>query len=202
MWSAPGSESRKRLGSLGIPDTVSAMAREISAGGIVLREISGVWHVALIEPQKSEPQKENPKPVKTPRKRSRVVFALPKGLVDAGEKPQATAVREVREETGIVAEPVTKLADNKYVYVRTWGDGKRVFKIVSFYLMHYVSGEIDNLPAAMRIEVKRALWVPLADATRQLAYSNERKVLRLAQDYLETHRLPPETSRKLKERLL
>src|SRR5258708_29200261 len=93
MWNAPGSASRKRLGSLGIPDTVSAMAREISAGGVVLREISGVWYVALIEPQKSEPQKENPKPVKTPRKRSRAVFALPKGLVDAGEKPQATAVR-------------------------------------------------------------------------------------------------------------
>src|SRR5216683_3994481 len=60
MWNAPGSESRKRLGSLGIPDTVSAMAREISAGGVVLREISGVWHVALIEPQKNEPQKSEP----------------------------------------------------------------------------------------------------------------------------------------------
>jgi 8-oxo-dGTP pyrophosphatase MutT (NUDIX family) len=166
------------------------MAREISAGGVVLRQISGVWQVALIEPQKNEPQKENPKPArnpaKTPRKRSRAVLTLPKGLVDPGEKPQAAAIREVREETGIVAEPVTKLCDNKYVYVRKWGDGERVFKIVSFYLMRYVSGEIDNLTSDMRIEVKRALWVPLADATSQLAYSNERKVLRQAQDYLET----------------
>jgi 8-oxo-dGTP pyrophosphatase MutT (NUDIX family) len=222
MWSAPGSESSKRLGSSGIPDTVwlvwgrvsdpskpnaarqlaeawqlaihcklSTMPREISAGGVVLRQVSGVWHVALIEPQKSEPQRETPKPAtaKTPRKRSRAVFALPKGLVDPGEKPQAAAVREVREETGIGAEPVTKLSDNKYVYVRTWGDGKRVFKIVSFYLMRYVSGEIDNLTSDMRIEVKQALWVPLADAPRQLAYSNERKVLRQAQDYLESHGL-------------
>jgi 8-oxo-dGTP pyrophosphatase MutT (NUDIX family) len=169
------------------------MPREISAGGVVLRQISGVWQVALIQPQKDEPQKERPKPApkpaKKPRKRSRAVLALPKGLVDPGEKPQAAAVREVQEETGIVAEPVTKLSDNKYVYVRQWGDGKRVFKIVSFYLMRYVSGEIDNLTADMRIEVKRALWVPLADATRQLAYSNERKVLRQAQDYLETQGL-------------
>ena len=164
------------------------MPREISAGGVVLRQISGIWHVALIEPQKSEPQKEAPKPVKTPRNRSRAVLALPKGLVDPGEKPQAAALREVREETGIVAEPVTKLSDNKYVYVRSWGDGKRVFKIVSFYLMRYVSGEIDNLTSDMRIEVKRAVWVSLADAARQLAYSNERKVLRQAQDYLETQR--------------
>ena len=191
MWNAPGSESSKRLGTLGIPDNVpvkvSAMAREISAGGVALRQISGVWHVALIEPQKDEPQKETPKPAtaKTPRKGKRAVLALPKGLVDPGEKPQAAAVREVREETGIVAEPVTKLSDNKYVYVRTWGDGKRVFKIVSFYLMRYVSGEIDDLTSDMRIEVKRALWVPLADAASQLAYNNERKVLRQAQDYLE-----------------
>jgi 8-oxo-dGTP pyrophosphatase MutT (NUDIX family) len=188
MWNAPGSESSKRLGSWGIPDILSAMAREISAGGVVLRQISGVWQVALIEPQK-ENSKPAPKPAKTPRKRSRARLTLPKGLVDAGEKPQAAAVREVQEETGIVAEPVTKLCDNKYVYVRSWGDGARVFKIVSFYLMRYVSGEIDVLTSDMRIEVKRALWVPLADAARQLAYSNERKVLRQAQEYVETRGL-------------
>jgi hypothetical protein len=62
---------------------------------------------------------------------------------------------------------------------------------VSFYLMRYVSGEIDDLAAEMRIEVKRALWVPLADARKQLAYSNERKVLRQAQEYLETQGLEP-----------
>ena len=172
------------------------MEREISAGGVVLQQISGVWRVALIEPRKDEPQINEPqteslKPAssKTPRKRSRAMLTLPKGLVDAGEKPQAAAAREVLEETGLIAEPVTKLADNKYVYVRTWGDGKRVFKIVSFYLMRYVSGEIDNLASDMRIEVKRALWVPLTDAAGQLAYSNERKVLRQAEDYLQNHGL-------------
>jgi 8-oxo-dGTP pyrophosphatase MutT (NUDIX family) len=160
------------------------MPREISAGGVVLRRISGVWHVALIEPQK-----EKPEPAKSPRKRTRAVLTLPKGLVDPGEKPQAAAMREVQEETGIVADTVTKLSDSKYVYVRTWGDGERVFKIVSFYLMRYVSGEIDNVKADMRIEVKRAAWVPLTEAGRQLAYGNERKVLRQAQDYLETNPL-------------
>jgi len=194
MWSARGSESSKRLASSRIPDTVSAkvsvMPREISAGGVVLREISGVWHVALIEPRKDELPKENSKaaPAKAPRKSS-AVFALPKGLIDAGEKPQAAAVREVLEETGLTAELIAKLSDNKYVYVRSWGDGERVFKIVTFYLMRYVSGEIDSLASDMRVEVKKALWVPLADAARQLAYSNERKVLRQAQDYLDTHPL-------------
>jgi 8-oxo-dGTP pyrophosphatase MutT (NUDIX family) len=163
------------------------MAREISAGGVVLREVDGVWHVALIEPRK-----ESPNPAKSPRTRTRAVLALPKGLVDPGEKPMATAVREVKEETGILAEPVTKLVDIKYVYVRTWGDGERVFKIVSFYLLRYVSGEIDDIAPEMRIEVKRALWAPIEEAERQLAYSNERKVLHQAQDYLEAHGLAAE----------
>src|SRR5580698_10007960 len=182
MWNTRGGAFSKRAS---IPDNVSSMPREISAGGVVLREISGVWHVALIEPQKSEPHTGGSRAAKAPRKRSRAVLGLPKGLVDAGEKPQAAAIREVQEETGIIAEPVTKLADNKYVYVRTWGDGERVFKIVSFYLMRYVSGDIDNLAQEMRIEVKRALWVPLSEAGRQIAYSNERKVLREAEEYVK-----------------
>ena len=45
--------------------------------------------------------------------------------------------------------------------------------------------QIDDLAADMRIEVVRAVWIPLTDAAKQLAYSNERKVLRQAQDYLE-----------------
>jgi len=149
--------------------------------------MDGIWNVALIEPQK-----EDPTPAKSPRTRTRTVFALPKGLVDPGEKPLETALREVKEETGISAEPVTKLADIKYVYVRTWGDGERVFKVVSFYLLRYVSGEIDDLTRDMRIEVKRALWVPLDVAMRQLAYSGERGALRQAQGYLEDHGIAPE----------
>jgi 8-oxo-dGTP pyrophosphatase MutT (NUDIX family) len=160
------------------------MIREISSGGVVLREIDGSWHVALIEPQKEGLERE------TGRNRH-AVLCLPKGLVDAGEKPEETAVREVLEETGIVAQIVTKLIDTKYVYVRTWGDGERVFKIVSFYLMKYVSGEIDDVTPEMRIEVNRALWIPLAEASKQMAYSGERKVLALAQKHVQNHGFSP-----------
>ncbi|MFZ3266680.1 MAG: NUDIX domain-containing protein [Terriglobales bacterium] len=160
------------------------MMREISAGGVVLREIARIWYVALIEPQK---EALPPAKAKAPRQRVSAVLCLPKGLVDKGEKAEAAAIREVFEETGIVAEKVTKLVDLKYVYVRTWGDGERVFKIVSFYLMRYLSGEIDDVTPEMRVEVNRALWVPLADATKQMAYSGERKVVLQAQEYLEAH---------------
>jgi len=146
---------------------------------VVIRPIDGVWHVALIEPRK-----DGPVSGKTLRNSSRAMFALPKGLVDPGESPEATALREVKEETGVVGELVTKLTDIRYVYTRTWGDHERVFKIVSFYLLRYVSGEIDNLVPEMRTEVKRALWVPLEKAASQLAYGNERKVVRQSEQFL------------------
>lgn len=160
------------------------MAREISAGGVVVKEIAGAWQIALIEPRKEDSPTSS-----SPKRKSKSVLALPKGLVDPGEKAAQTAVREVREETGINGIIVTKLGDTKYVYVRTWGDGERVFKIVSFYLLRYESGDIDDIEPDMRIEVKRALWVPLADAVNQLAYSNEKKIVRLAEEHLKLHGL-------------
>src|SRR5690348_11480884 len=102
------------------------MAREVSAGGVVVRKLSGVWHLAAIHPRREEGAKS--------------ALALPKGLVDPGEKPEQTAVREVKEETALDAELIAKLGDVRYVYVRTWGDGERVFKIVSFYLLRYTGG--------------------------------------------------------------
>jgi hypothetical protein len=73
------------------------------------------------------------------------------------------------------------------MYVRTWGDNQRVFKIVSFYLLRYESGNIDDVSPAMRIEVKKAQWIPLEGAERRLAYRGERDVIRLAREYLDSH---------------
>ncbi len=164
------------------PVNLGAMVREISAGGVVVQRAGEGWQMAVIEPQ-TEASSARPG-----RKAARkVVLALPKGLVDPGEKSEQTALREVREETGLTATPITKLADIKYVYVRSWGDGQRVFKIVSFYLFRYQSGQIDDVSREMRVEVKRALWIPLEDAPLKLAYRGERDVVRRAQQYLQSH---------------
>jgi hypothetical protein len=85
---------------------------------------------------------------------------------------------------------VTKLGDTKYAYVRSWGDRERVFKIVSFYLFRYQSGQIDEIAPEMRIEVRRALWIPLADAVTGLAYRGEKDMVRRAQAYLKAHPEP------------
>ena len=139
----------------------------------------------MIEPQREEVSTS--RSAKSDKKRHKQVLALPKGLVGPGEKAEQAALREVREETGISGTNLAKLTDIKYVYVRTWGDGQRVFKIVSFYLLRYDSGTIDEIAPAMRVEVKQALWIPLEEAERRLTYRGEREVIRLAQKYLESH---------------
>jgi 8-oxo-dGTP pyrophosphatase MutT (NUDIX family) len=158
------------------------MEREISAGGVVVRQSTPGWNLAVIEPRK-EPSAATSKG----KRWQKLLLALPKGLVDAGEKPEQTAVREVAEETGLTAALVVKLGDIKYVYLRSWGDRQRVFKIVSFYLLRYEAGTIDEIATDMRIEVKQALWIPLAGAELKLAYKGEKDMVLRAQKYLQEH---------------
>jgi len=162
------------------------MVREISAGGVVIRNRDEAWWMAVIEPAGETDRGVEDQSGPAIRK-TKPVLALPKGLVDAGEKPIETALREVHEETGVTAELVTKLGDIKYVYSRTWGDGERVFKIVSFYLMRYRSGRIDQIAPEMRIEVARARWVRLDDAPKLLAYKGEKQMARRALEYVMEH---------------
>jgi 8-oxo-dGTP pyrophosphatase MutT (NUDIX family) len=161
------------------------VVREFSAGGVVLRKMRGRWFLAVIEPHMTRPKKSL-KRSNSPPKQAALV-ALPKGAIDKGEKPEQTAVREVSEETGVEANLVTKLADIKYYYVRNWGDGARVFKIVSFYLLLYRSGRMGNISPEMRIEVQNAYWLPLEDASNTLSYAGERTVAQSALRYLKTH---------------
>lgn len=164
------------------------MVREISAGGIVTRMQDGEWWVAVIELPKASQQAADSSTLAA--KQPKPVLALPKGLVDPGEKPIETAPREVYEETGLTADVITKLGDIKYVYTRTWAGGERVFKIVSFYLMRYRTGHIDDITPEMRIEVGRAFWIKLEEALHVLAYKGEKQMARKAMQYLNEH---PET---------
>lgn len=141
----------------------------------MLRKMGARWCLAAIHPRRDN---DNP---------GKQALALPKGLVDPGEKPEQTALREVREETGLTAELVTKLGDVRYVYTRTWGDRARVFKIVSFYLFRYVGGEIGNIAPEMLHEVAEAKWISLDEAARQLSYKGEREMIERAQKYVAEH---------------
>jgi 8-oxo-dGTP pyrophosphatase MutT (NUDIX family) len=133
------------------------MRREFSAGGVLVRRRSGDWVMAAIRPGGKEPG----------------VWALPKGIIGPGEKPEETALREVAEETGVEARLVGKLGDIRYVY--TWA-GERVFKVVSFYLLRYSRGRLGDLPPATAHEVAEVRWLLLEEAPQLLAYKGEREM--------------------------
>jgi 8-oxo-dGTP pyrophosphatase MutT (NUDIX family) len=133
--------------------------REFSAGGVLVRTVRGRQMVAAIRP----------------RGKPRGLWALPKGQIDEGESAAETAVREVREETGVSGRLVEKLGDIRYVYTRPRG-GERVFKVVSFFLLRAGRGRIGEIDDEMRVEVDEARWLPLDEAPRLLAYGGERQM--------------------------
>lgn len=132
---------------------------EISAGGVVFRRTdTGAVEVVLVA---------------TPGGR----WALPKGLVDRGESLEATALREVREETGLEAEVVERLDPIEYWYWWEEGGQKvRHHKKVYFFLMACRGGDV----AFHDQEVEEARWFPIEEAVRQASHRTERQVLQQA----------------------
>jgi 8-oxo-dGTP pyrophosphatase MutT (NUDIX family) len=138
------------------PDARPPLEREFSAGGVVVRRMRGRAFVAAV------------------RVKDGTVLALPKGHIDPGETGPEAALREVREETGLEARLVEKLGDVRYWYTR---GGRRVLKVVSFFLLAYRSGSVRDY---QREEVDGAEWVPLDDAPRLLAYRGEKQMAEAA----------------------
>ncbi len=141
------------------------MRREFSAGGVLVRRAEAGWEFAAIRPAG--------KPVG--------LWALPKGNIGDGERAPETAVREVEEETGARGRLAEKLGDVRYVY--TWA-GERIFKVVTFFLVHYESGELGELPAQTAHEVAEVRWLPLGEAPTLLAYRGERDMAKRAIELL------------------
>jgi 8-oxo-dGTP pyrophosphatase MutT (NUDIX family) len=146
--------------SLGIRVPVK---EQVSAGGVVFRGDKGSVEVVIVSVGGQNR------------------WQLPKGLVDDGENPEITAVREAREEGGVSSEVVQLIETIEYWYAGL-DNGIRVrfHKRVHFYLLRYLSGDTKEHDW----EVNEARWVPIDDATSQLAFDNERRIMEQARQLI------------------
>jgi 8-oxo-dGTP pyrophosphatase MutT (NUDIX family) len=136
---------------------------QISAGGVVYRGDAGSAEVVIVAVGGDNR------------------WQLPKGLVEKGENPEVTAVREAREEGGVTSEVVQHLETIEYWYVGLDGGLRvRFHKRVHFYLLRYVSGDTKDHDW----EVNEARWVPVEDAASQLTFDNERLVMKRAAELI------------------
>jgi 8-oxo-dGTP pyrophosphatase MutT (NUDIX family) len=130
---------------------------EFSAGGVIVRDAR---EVAVVVPTRRAADRSK-------------VLALPKGHPDDGESPVEAAAREVREEAGVSGELIEKLGDVRYWYQRS---GRRILKVVSFYLFDYREGDVADHDD----EIERASWMPLEEAAHALTYRGEREMVQRA----------------------
>jgi 8-oxo-dGTP pyrophosphatase MutT (NUDIX family) len=136
---------------------------QVSAGGVAFRWWDSVPEIAIVS------------------MKPKLRWQLPKGIVDPGETPEITAVREVREEAGIETKLLDLIETIEYWYRSTkYGKPVRFHKFVHFYLLEYVSGDVSNHDH----EVEEARWVSFEAAIEMLAFKGERDIVEKARDVI------------------
>jgi len=135
--------------------------RHTSSGGVIFRVSDKDTEVALIAVK------------------NKTVWCLPKGAIDKNEGPQAAAIREVREETGLSGKVIDKIGDISYWYFLKQENAK-IYKKVYFYLLRYTTGSTDKHDW----EVDEARWFSIDEAIQRLTYKGEKEILRKAKEMI------------------
>lgn len=138
----------------------SGRRNAVSAGGVVFRRGDDGIELVLVS------------------RRSPRLFALPKGTPDAGETLEQTATREVREETGLEPAVLGEIGQVRYTFLDS--DGTRVDKVVHFFLMEAVGGDI----AEHDHEFDDVAWYHLGEAERLLTHRNQMHILHRASELI------------------
>jgi 8-oxo-dGTP pyrophosphatase MutT (NUDIX family) len=108
-------------------------------------------------------------------------WQLPKGALKKGETEEQAALREVREETGLLTEVVERIDAIQYwFYAGTGSNRIRFFKTVHFFLLRYVAGDVGEHDQ----EVNEARWVEIGAAVEMLSFESEKKIVRQARELI------------------
>lgn len=135
---------------------------QTSSGGVIYKRENNVPEIALIAVKGGD------------------VWCLPKGIIEKGEQPDQTAVREVREETGLHGSIISKIGDISYWYYLR-DENAKCRKTVHFYLMEYISGNVKD----HNFEVDDVSWFPLNEAMMKVSYKGDREIVTKAKEMIE-----------------
>lgn len=101
-------------------------------------------------------------------------WVLPKGKVEQGEKHEETALREVREESGVIAGILDYLGEMHYTYTGSFHHGETIHKIVYWYLM---KAESEGIVPQNEEGFVEGRYFPLDKVTSMAKYNDERKII-------------------------
>jgi 8-oxo-dGTP diphosphatase len=140
---------------------VASLKTQVSSGGIIFRKHNGITELALVAVKGGQ------------------VWCLPKGLIDKGEVPEKTALREVEEETGLKGRIIEKLGEITYwYYIKE--ENIKCKKTVHFFLLEYEAGDVSKHDW----EVDNAAWFPIDEALKKARYKGEREIIEKARKIL------------------
>lgn len=139
------------------------MKREVSAGGIIYKQIGKSFRILLLKDSKGE-------------------WTFPKGLVEKGEEKIATAKREISEEVGLTSITYVNEID-RVSYFYKW-QGELVAKTVYYYLFKFTGVE---KPIPQKEEgIQEITWFAPERALELVGYKNtNQKILTSAIEKIE-----------------
>lgn len=135
---------------------------EFSSGGVIYRDTNNTIEVALVATRGSS------------------IWSLPKGLINKGESPEETALREVREETGLNGRLINLIDKGSYWYFIK-EENVKCKKTVYYYLMEFMSGSVKEHDS----EVDEVSWFPINDAIKKASYKGDKEILQKAETMIE-----------------
>ena|SRR3989338_6969283 len=138
--------------------------RHTSSGGVIFKAKEDGVQVILISHH---------------NQKGKLIWCLPKGSVEKGESLQETALREVREETGVVGRILEKIGQIQYWFYSKEEETK-IFKTVHFFLLEYLQGDEKDHDS----EVDEARWMEISQALGMLTHDSERAIMEKAARYL------------------
>ncbi len=138
------------------------MIFEFSAGGVVFKKVSNNYKIVLCLQKKLSGAK---------------VYCLPKGHIEKNEDPMETALREVKEESGIIARVVKPLSHITFFFTLK---GNKIKKTVYFYLMECLDEDFEP-----NLECEKILWCNEDEAIKLDPYVSEKKVIKEAFQFLK-----------------